>query len=231
MAACVSIPVQIQLRTEDGGQATTDRRRPHAAAAAARAAAAAAAQEWIVVVYHSRNDRSAFVALSPTPARPLSISTSYTHSTAAPRWRAAAAAAATAAQPPRRSFVSHPTRRITPLPSLLSSFLPLFGHVCVDVAREGERERASVVSGETGDNFGAEKDVFSLLLLSPIFSRSSSPPPPSLRRRTAAAQQRGREERGGCCSLSHSSHSPRCGGGCAAASKSECERAKLGSRL
>ena len=69
MAACVSIPVQIQLRTEDGGQATTDRRRPHAAAAAARAAAAAAAQEWIVVVYHSRNDRSAFVALSPTPAR------------------------------------------------------------------------------------------------------------------------------------------------------------------
>ena len=98
------------------------------------------AAEWIVVVYHSRNDRRPFVAPSSSARRSLSIS-SYTHSIA---WRSGCPLAPCLPPSlPRAALthplnVSHPTRRITPLPS----FHPLFGHVCVDVPREGVGKRA-----------------------------------------------------------------------------------------
>ena len=95
-----------------------------------------AAAEWIVVVYHSRNDRRPFVAPSPSSSsarRSLSIS-SYTHSIA---WRSVPPSL-----PPPRSAHSPPQCFPPHAENNTPSFLPLFGHVCVDVAREGERERA-----------------------------------------------------------------------------------------
>ena len=169
----------------DGGARGHATDRPHAAA---RAAAAAAA-EWIVVVYHSRNDRPPFVALSLSPPSPARSPFLVTH-IAQQRWRAAAAAAT--AQPPRRSSASHPTRRITPLsPPPPPPPPPVAPRPRVRLLLQRQSvwfrvKRAIISPPPPTDGRGGQR------CLRPNFQPPPPPPPPSLSRCTVRGRLRRR---------------------------------------